>query len=72
MRDTRLNGRAVTPHGRYRVTTNLYLSLGGDGIASLAHGTRATTGTTDQAAPSRYLQAHPGLAPPPPTRVRPL
>ena len=51
---------------------NVYLAMGGDGIAGFAAGSHATTGVTDQVALTRYLQAHRGLTPPHRTRVRPV
>ena len=54
----RIDGEPVRPGQTYRVTTNAFLSEGGNGFPSLAKGTNRVNGGTDLDAFVEYLKAH--------------
>ena len=67
--DMRLNGKAVSPSGRYRVVLNNYLASGGDGLSSFTEGTDVTdTRIIDLDALVEWIA--PGRTPPKADRVR--
>ena len=59
-----LNGEAIRPEARYRVTTNSFLAGGGDSYSVFAEGTDAVIGMADIAALEAWLQAVPPRAAP--------
>ena len=59
-----LNGEAIRPEARYRVTTNSFLAGGGDSYTVFATGTDAVIGMSDIAALEAWLQAVPPRAVP--------
>jgi 5'-nucleotidase len=59
----RLNGQALDPAARYRVTVNAFMASGGDGFLMLEQGSERVTGMMDVDALELYVQAHPTLAP---------
>ena len=59
-----LNGEAIRPEARYRVTTNSFLAGGGDSYSVFAEGTDAVIGIADIAALEAWLQAVPPRAVP--------
>lgn len=65
----RLDGEAVAPDARYRVTVNSFMAAGGDGFTVLLSGTERTTGLLDIDAAAVYLTAHSPVVPPPSGRV---
>ncbi|ANY10160.1 bifunctional metallophosphatase/5'-nucleotidase [Pseudonocardia sp. HH130630-07] len=64
-----VDGTPVTDDGRYRVAVNNFLSAGGDGFDAFAAGTELVGGPVDLDAFVAYLQATPGLTPPPTDRI---
>jgi 5'-nucleotidase len=64
-----LNGAAIDPARRYRVTVNNYLALGGDGFTALKAGTEAQFGKYDDEVLFAYIKANSPLAPPPGDRI---
>jgi len=64
-----VDGQPVQPEARYRVTVNNFLAGGGDGFTELRGGTEVTGGGVDLDAFTRYLGAHPNLAPPASDRI---
>ncbi|HET6941238.1 MAG TPA: bifunctional metallophosphatase/5'-nucleotidase [Sphingomicrobium sp.] len=67
--DMRLDGKAVSPSGRYRVALNNYLASGGDGLSAFTKGTSVTdTGIIDLDALVEWIA--PGRTPPKADRVR--
>lgn len=55
----KLNGTAIDPAGRYRVTVNSFLAAGGDNFTTLGQGTdRVTTGDNDLTMLVDYLAAN--------------
>lgn len=67
--DISIGGVPVVDDGRYRVTTNNFLSAGGDGFDSFTAGTELVGGPVDLDAFVAYLGANPGLAAPPTDRI---
>jgi 5'-nucleotidase len=67
--DITIGGQPVSPTGTYRVSVNNFLAAGGDGFTVFADGTDLAGGPIDLDAFTAYLSAHPGLAPPPASRV---
>jgi 5'-nucleotidase len=65
-----LDGRALDPAGRYRVTVNAFLADGGDGFFVLKEATDARTGPSEVAALEEYLKANSPLTPRTPERIR--
>ena len=59
-----LNGEAIRPEARYRVTTNSFLAGGGDSYSVFAEGTDAVIGMADIAALEAWLQGVPPRAAP--------
>ena len=67
--DMRLDGKPVSPDGRYRVALNNYLASGGDGLSVFTQGTEiADKGIIDLDALVAWIA--PGRTPPKPDRVR--
>jgi 5'-nucleotidase len=67
--DMRLNGKSVSPGGRYRIALNNYLASGGDGLSAFTQGTDITDkGIIDLDALVAWIA--PGRVPPKPGRVR--
>jgi len=67
--DMRLNGKAVTPEGRYRVVVNNYLASGGDGLSGFTAGTELKdSGIIDLDALVAWIAK--GQTPPAPNRIR--
>jgi 5'-nucleotidase len=67
--DMRLNGKAVTAEGRYRVVVNNYLASGGDGLSAFTAGTELTdTGIIDLDALVDWISK--SQTPPTPNRIR--
>ncbi|WP_116199427.1 bifunctional metallophosphatase/5'-nucleotidase [Amycolatopsis circi] len=64
-----VNGTAVDPAAKYRVSVNNFLAAGGDGFAEFTKGTDLAGGPVDLDAFIAYLGAHPGIAPPPADRI---
>ena len=59
----RIDGRAITGDGHYRVTVNSFLAAGGDGFPVLAEGTERAEGVVDLDALKAYLAEHSPIAP---------
>ena len=57
-----LNGKAVVPHDRYRVTVNNFLASGGDGYSVLTQGTDAFDAGLDLDALEAWLATNPPVA----------
>jgi 5'-nucleotidase len=66
----RLNGAAVEPTQRYRVTVNEFLAGGTDGFKVFASGTDRLRGILDSEALERYVAAHSPVSAPRGTRIR--
>ncbi|HKP33334.1 MAG TPA: 5'-nucleotidase C-terminal domain-containing protein, partial [Sphingomicrobium sp.] len=67
--DMRLNGKRITPDGRYRVALNNYLASGGDSLTAFTAGTDVTDqGIIDLDALVAWIA--PGRTPPTPNRIR--
>ena len=66
----RIDGAAVQPDGRYRVTVNSFLAAGGDGFPVLAEGTERIESIVDLDALIAYLGAHSPIAPRELDRIR--
>ncbi|WP_370932967.1 bifunctional UDP-sugar hydrolase/5'-nucleotidase [Amycolatopsis sp. cg13] len=64
-----VNGTAVDPAAKYRVSVNNFLAAGGDGFTEFKKGTDLAGGPVDLDAFIAYLGAHPGIAPPPADRI---
>ena len=65
-----LNGVAIDPAASYRVTTNNFLSDGGDGYSVFTQGTNKVAGAVDTDAFENYLVANPGgITPGPQNRI---
>lgn len=60
-----LDGHAVDPAARYRLTVNSYLAEGGDGFAMLRQGSDRTGGGLDLDALAAFLQSAPSPDPQP-------
>lgn len=58
-----LNGQAVSPETRVRITVNSFMAAGGDNFSVLRQGSDRRTGLMDIDAFEAYVAAHPGLAP---------
>jgi 5'-nucleotidase len=56
-----LNGRAIDPQGRYRVTVNNFLASGGDGFNVLAQGTEQFDAGLDLDALEAWLATNPSV-----------
>ena len=56
-----LNGRAIDPQGRYRVTVNNFLASGGDGFNVLAQGTEQFDAGLDLDALEAWLATNPAV-----------
>ena len=65
----KLNGTPIDPEKTYRVTTNNYLALGGDGFAAFKDGTNVQFGVYDVDALFSYFQAHSPVSVAPPVRI---
>lgn len=57
-----LNGVAVEPGARLRVSVNAFMASGGDNYVALKDGSERSTGVMDVEALEQFLLAHPGLA----------
>ncbi|WP_406639690.1 bifunctional metallophosphatase/5'-nucleotidase [Amycolatopsis sp. WGS_07] len=64
-----IDGKAVDPAAKYRVSVNNFLAAGGDGFTEFKKGTDLAGGPVDLDAFIAYLGAHPGIAPPPADRI---
>ncbi|MFE3172048.1 bifunctional metallophosphatase/5'-nucleotidase [Amycolatopsis sp. NPDC059090] len=64
-----VNGTAIDPAAKYRVSVNNFLAAGGDGFTEFKKGTDLAGGPVDLDAFIAYLGAHPGIAPPPADRI---
>ncbi|WP_421852378.1 bifunctional metallophosphatase/5'-nucleotidase [Novosphingobium sp.] len=64
-----LGGKPLDPAARYRVTTNSFLALGGDGFSVFKAGRDAVTGPTDIEALEAYFHSAPRLEVPVEERV---
>ncbi|MET9261853.1 bifunctional metallophosphatase/5'-nucleotidase [Amycolatopsis sp. NPDC004079] len=64
-----VNGTAIDPAAKYRVSVNNFLAAGGDGFSEFTKGTDLAGGPVDLDAFIAYLGAHPGIAPPPADRI---
>jgi 5'-nucleotidase len=64
-----LNGAKIDPVGRYRVTVNNYLAVGGDGFVAFTLGTDQLTGIYDVDALYEYFRKHSPVAPGPANRI---
>lgn len=65
----KLNGAAIDPAARYRVTINNFLAVGGDGFTVLKDGTDPLIGVYDVDALSAYLRSNSPVAPGPGDRI---
>jgi 5'-nucleotidase len=70
--DITINGQAVDPAAKYRVTVNNFLAGGGDGFSEFTKGTELVGGAIDLDAFTAYLTAHPNLTPPATNRITAL
>ena len=68
----RINGEAIDPAARYRVTVNSFLADGGDGFPVFREGKERMDGVSDIDALEEYLGAQSPLAPAAPGRIRGL
>ena len=59
----KLDGQAITPETRVRVTVNSFMASGGDNFTVLRQGTDRRTGLMDIDAFEAYVKGNPGLAP---------
>jgi len=59
----KIDGRAVLPGDRVRVTVNSFMASGGDGYAIFNDGTERVTGVMDVDALEAWVKARPQLAP---------
>jgi len=66
----KINGVAITPEGKYRVTANSFLADGGDQLYEFTRGTDRVGGPQDIDALAAYFAAHPAVAPSPSARIR--
>jgi 5'-nucleotidase len=64
-----LNGARIDPAGRYRVTVNNYLAVGGDGFVAFKLGTDQLTGIYDVDALYEYFRKQSPIAPGPANRI---
>jgi len=65
----KLNGQAITPESRVRVTVNSFIASGGDNFTVLRQGTERRTGQMDIDAFEAYVKANPTIAPGPLDRI---
>ncbi len=65
----KLDGRAVQPGDRVRVTVNSFMATGGDGYSVFNEGTERVTGVMDVDALEAYVKAQPVLQLPAPGRI---
>ncbi|MDQ3643414.1 MAG: 5'-nucleotidase C-terminal domain-containing protein, partial [Actinomycetota bacterium] len=65
----KVNGVAVDPNGRYRITVNSFLADGGDNFRVLTQGTDRLGGPLDLDALEAYFQATSPVAPGPRNRI---
>ena len=66
----RINGAAVSPGARYRVTVNSLMAEGGSQYYVLKRGTNRVVGMQDVEAMTAYFAKHAAVAPPPMGRIR--
>ena len=59
----KLDGQAITPDSRVRVTVNSFIASGGDNFTVLRQGTDRRTGQMDIDALEAYVKANPTIAP---------
>ncbi|MRH87561.1 bifunctional metallophosphatase/5'-nucleotidase [Nocardia sp. SYP-A9097] len=64
----RIGGQPLNPVASYRVSTNNFLSSGGDGFSVFTRSTGLAVGPMDLDALESYLRAH-GAVSPPPSRI---
>jgi 5'-nucleotidase len=64
-----LNGARIDPAGRYRVTVNNYLAVGGDGFVAFTQGSDPVTGIYDVDALYDYFRKSSPVAPGPANRI---
>ena len=67
-----IDGVAIEPEGRYRITVNSYLADGGSGFSVLEEGADRTVGEIDQDALIAYFATTGVVAPGPQKRIRRL
>jgi 5'-nucleotidase len=65
----KINGAAVDPAAKYRITVNNLLADGGEQLYAFKEGTDRIVGETDLEAMLAYFAKHPTVAPAPPTRI---
>lgn len=65
----KLDGKALEPDARYRVTVNAFMASGGDGFGVLNNGTDRRTGMLDVDALEQHVAANPTLSPPTTPRI---
>jgi 5'-nucleotidase len=70
--EVRIDGRPLDPDGTYRVATNSFLAVGGDGFATFKRGTSPIGGMLDLDAFEAYLAGPAPIAPPVPHRTKNL
>jgi 5'-nucleotidase len=56
-----LDGKAIDPNGRYRVTVNNFLASGGDGYSVLTEGTDTFDAGLDLDAVEAWLATNPAV-----------
>ncbi|RRO18437.1 bifunctional metallophosphatase/5'-nucleotidase [Saccharopolyspora rhizosphaerae] len=64
-----IDGQPIDLDASYRVSVNNFLAGGGDGFTEFTKGTDVVGGPVDLDAFLAYLDAHPGILPPPPDRI---
>jgi 5'-nucleotidase len=64
-----VDGKAIDPAAKYRVSVNNFLAAGGDGFTEFTKGTDLAGGPVDLDAFIAYLGAHPKIAPPEADRI---
>jgi 5'-nucleotidase len=67
-----LDGKAIAPDGKYRVTVNGFLASGGDRFAVFREGTERRIGIIDVEALDLYFGAHSPISPGVPNRIERL
>jgi 5'-nucleotidase len=65
----KINGAAIDPTAKYRITVNNLLADGGEQLYALREGTDRIVGQTDLEAMLAYFAKHPTAAPALPTRI---
>jgi len=68
-RTVKCGGARIDPDGRYRVTVNNYLAVGGDGFVAFKLGGDQLTGIYDVDALYEYFRGHSPVAPGPVDRI---